>query len=103
MNRNKPTKEELKTLRELHTREYIANEYQVSISTVRRWVQGYGLQRRRRDAPRPIPMRTNFDSGITVVEKAKRILGSRVTESRLGYKLDGRPCNVDDILLAAGI
>jgi transposase len=100
---NKPTKEVLEKHREIRTREWIARCFGVSISTVRRWVQSYNLQRRRRDMPKPLAMRTDFDSGITIVEKAKRILGVRLCERREGYFLDGRPCNINDVLKAANI
>ena len=35
---------------------------------------------------------------MTVIEKAQTILGDRITESRAGYNLDGRPCRIDDIV-----
>lgn len=103
MKNNKPSRSDLEQLRLTQTREDIARLYDVSISTVRRWVQGYNLQRKRKDAPKPILLRSRIDSGITVIERAKRKLGNRLVETRLGYILDGRPVNVDDILRASNL
>jgi hypothetical protein len=41
--------------------------------------------------------------GMTVLERAMEYLGSRVKETRMGFTLDGKPCNTADILKAAGM
>jgi len=41
--------------------------------------------------------------GLTVLERALEALKERVKETRLGFILDGKPCNTRDILLAAGM
>jgi hypothetical protein len=97
----RPEKEELRKLREKETREELADYYCVSVSTIRRWVRFYNLQRRRRETPKPLVPRPEKDSGITIIDKARRILGDRLVEKREGYVLDNRPVNTDDILRAA--
>ena len=97
-----PTREKLIELRQEGTREEIANQYGVSVSTVRRWVRKYKLQRQRKVLPTTMKP-SNLDWGVTIIDKAKMILGGRITESRDGYRLDNRACNTDDILLAAGL
>lgn len=97
----KPEKEELLKLRKEQTREELADYYCVSVSTIRRWVRFYNLQRRRRETPKPLITRPEKDSGITIIDKAKRILGDRLVEKREGYFLDRRAVNIDDVLKAA--
>lgn len=41
--------------------------------------------------------------GMTKLERALASLGDRVQETRLGFRLDGKPCNTKDIFRAAGI
>jgi hypothetical protein len=41
--------------------------------------------------------------GLTVLERAILALDGRVVETRLGFRLDGKPCNTRDILNAAGM
>lgn len=41
--------------------------------------------------------------GMTDLERALASLGDRVQETRLGYRLDGKPCNTNDIFKAAGM
>lgn len=42
--------------------------------------------------------------GLTLVERAKIILGSRLTEDRIGhYRVDGKPASVFQVLEAANL
>lgn len=41
--------------------------------------------------------------GLTPFERALKILGPRVTQNRLQYLLDGRPCNATDLMKAARV
>lgn len=108
-----PTKELLIELRfkKGMTREDIAEHFDVSIATVRRWIKEM-------DVPRPSrrtrPKRANHltssgeivgktDDGYTTLERAQMKLGSRLVERPgFGYYLDGRPAHIDRILEAAG-
>ncbi len=109
-----PTREELIRLRETMemTREEIAEHFGVGVSTVRRWIREMKI-------PRPTPRRRKrhqphlsssgeiiapIDDGLTLMERAKLLLGNRLTESRVkGYVLDGRPSNIRRIFDAAGL
>jgi hypothetical protein len=44
-----------------------------------------------------------FDDKPPLMEVAKTVLGERMQETRWGFKLDGKLCNVRDILKAAGL
>jgi hypothetical protein len=44
-----------------------------------------------------------FDDKPPLMDTAKVILGERMQETRMGYRLDGKLCNVKDILKAAGL
>lgn len=44
-----------------------------------------------------------YDDKPPLMETAKAILGERMQETRMGYKLDGKLCNVKDILKAANL
>lgn len=108
-----PTREELIRLRETVglTREQIAEHFGVGVSTVRRWIRELGV-------PRPTPRRRKkeqphlsssgeiiapVDDGLTLMERAKMILGSRLSERREGYFLDNRPAHITKIVDAAGL
>lgn len=109
-----PTRDELIHLRETEgmTRDQIAEHYNVSLTTVRRWIKELDVPRptkqARNSAKNPL---TRFgeiiaepDDGITVMDRAKDILGDRLTERRgCGYVLDGRPSSVDQVVKAAGL
>lgn len=41
--------------------------------------------------------------GLTILERAMLFLGNRARETRMGFLLDGKPCNTKDILRAAGM
>lgn len=102
-----PSREELEELRdEGMTREQIADHYGVPLSRVKRWLkkQGFGrAERRIPSEPTNLPAaELPFDTGMTIMEKAKLILGNRLKEDRhLGYLLDGRVTSTDKIIEAA--
>lgn len=41
--------------------------------------------------------------GLTTLERAMEILGDRAKETRKGFMLDGKLCNTDKIIHAAGL
>ena len=106
-----PTKEELEKLRaEGKTREQLAKHYGVPLSQIKRWISALKVSKKlvRREAsqnsPKPVRSRLHDDEGLTIMERAKRILGHRLTEKRgVGYVLDGKVANTDAILKAAGV
>lgn len=109
-----PTRDELIRLREEQgmTREKIAEHFEVSLTTVRRWIKEM-------DIPRPtkqiISKRDSHLSrygeiiadpgdGLTLMERVKAVLGDRLTEKRgIGYFLDGRHVSTQAIVHAAGL
>lgn len=111
---NTPTRDDLIRLREDEgmTREQIAEYYAVSPTTIRRWIKEFKV-------PRPSKQARNQtcktltrlgktvaepDDGITVMERAEKILGPRLTERRgVGYILDGRPVHIRRVVEAAGL
>ena len=107
----KPTKEELEKLRELGlTRQGIADHYNVSIAQVKRWIASFEVSKKTRSRPiigsarvsRGISLPPNY--GITLVEQAQNLLGSRMTHDRhKGYCVDGRPMKVTDIVKMLGL
>lgn len=103
-----PTREELIALREKGmNREAIADYYSVPLSRVKRWIRDMDIpvlegKRRITDTP-PIKRQKKSDDGLTVLEKARRILGKRMSEDYRGYLLDGRPVRIDYLLKVAGI
>lgn len=107
-----PTKEEIETLRDQgKTRKEIAEHFGVNISQVKRWISGLQVTKKIVRKPNenkpPRPSRGSVlpeDEGLTVMEKAKRILGPRLTEKRgVGYLVDGRVVNTDELLRIAGV
>jgi len=44
-----------------------------------------------------------FDDPPPLMEQAQAVLGPRMKETKLGFTLDGKLCNVRDILKAAGL
>jgi len=109
-----PTRDELINLRETEglTREQIAEHYQVSLTTVRRWIKEMKIPRPSKQArnAQTSPL-SRFgeiiaepDDGITIMERAQMILGSRLVERRgVGYILDGRPSSTRKVVHAAGL
>lgn len=109
-----PTRDDLIRLREDAgmTREQIADYYDVSLTTVRRWIKELKVPRPSKQARnQPKKPLTRYgelvadpDDGITIMERAEQILGSRLeTRRQLGYFLDGRPVNTRRIVEAAGL
>jgi hypothetical protein len=41
--------------------------------------------------------------GMTRLERALELLGSRVKQTKQGFMLDGKPCNTEKIFQTAGI
>ena len=111
MTDNTPTRKELIKLREDgYTRERMAEHYDVSINTIRKWIKDLKVPRPSKDAcsKREVYLSRNGeiiarpDDGRTTLEIAIEILEDRFEERRgLGYFLDGRPASVDKILAAA--
>lgn len=109
-----PTREELIELREKKglTREQIAEHFEVSLTTVRRWIKELKIPRptksarhqRNKNISRIGEIIAEPDDGMTVMERAQSILGDRLTERRgLGYYLDGRPVSSRRVVEAAGL
>ncbi len=103
-----PSRDELIALREQGmNREKIAAYYGVPLSRVKRWIQEMDIpviegKRRETDTP-PLKRQKRSDDGLTVLERARRILGKRMSEDYRGYLLDGRPVRIDYLLKVAGI
>lgn len=84
------------------TREDIADVLGVSLSQVKRWIKRLGLSKQK--SKRSCADKTIMaDNGMNLLDRAKVILGKRVTEDRRGYKLDGRSVNPDALITAAGL
>jgi transposase len=109
-----PTREDLIKLRETDgmTREQIAEHYSVSLTTVRRWIKDLKIPRPTKQARNTRASHlTRFgeivaepDDGITVMERAQAILGTRLTERRgYGFYLDGKPANTAAVIHGAGL
>jgi hypothetical protein len=89
------------------TREEIADHFEVSIATVRRWVRELEIPRpkskKQRSLVRPYAASgdviNSLDDSRTAIERAHIILGGRLVEMRgSGYYLDGVPSSIDTIL-----
>ena len=104
-----PSKSELEQLREAGlTRKNIASQYGVSLSQVKRWISDLKVNKKIISKPVILKQRVKSnrlpdDAGMTVIERAKKILGPRLEMKRAGYFLDGRICGVDRILREAVI
>jgi hypothetical protein len=106
-----PTKEELEQHRaDGKTREQLATIYGVPLSQIKRWISSLKVSKKlvRREAypsvPKQVRSRIHDDEGLTIMERAKRILGARLREQRgVGYVLDGKVANTDAILKAAHV
>lgn len=44
-----------------------------------------------------------YDDPPPLMEQAEAVLGRRMKTTRMGYTLDGKLCNIRDILKAAGL
>lgn len=109
-----PTRSELIELREKQgmTREQIAEHYEVSLTTVRRWIKDFAVPRptkqarnqRNKNISRIGEIIAEPEDGMTIMEQAQNILGERLTERRgMGYYLDGKPVNSRRVIEAAGL
>jgi len=90
------------------TREQIAEHFGVALSRVKRWIKELnvppdGFIRKEKIQHSEGEVLT-IDHGLTLVERAKNVLGPRMVEDRnRGYLLDGRPVRVDILIRAAGL
>lgn len=109
---SKPSTEELNKLREAGlTRIQIAVKYDVPLSTVKKWLRDIDIVPRsnKAEASKPRVRVREKDRNAklnqeSLMEKAKNILGDRMTEKRhIGYLLDGRPVSSWRIAQAAGL
>ena len=106
-----PTKEDLEEYRELgYTRQEIADYYGVTLAQVKRWISEFNV-------PKKVTPKTQTgggkisrslslppDFGLTLIEKAQEVLGSRMVYDRhRGYFVDGQPMSTDRIVKMAGV
>lgn len=104
-----PDREELIKLRQSGlNREQLAEYYGVALSRVKRWIKELDIPSvpRTTDKPKVRPsegVELGQDYGLTIIERAKKVLGVRMGEDYRGYLLDGRPVRVDVLLVAAGL
>lgn len=108
-----PTKEDLEEFRELgYTRQGIADFYGVTLAQVKRWISDFQVPKKVTQKPktggedskinRSLSLPPDF--GLTVIEKAQEILGSRmVYDKHRGYFVDGQPMSCDKIVKMAGV
>jgi len=104
-----PDKDELVRLRDLGwSRQRIADWYGVSIARVKRWINEMNLpavtnRRSKSKIAHVESVGLGDDDGLTLIEKAKMKLGTRMTQDYRGYLLDGRLVRIDILLSAAGL
>lgn len=107
-----PSREELTKLRENGmNRDEIAVYYKVSLSRVKRWIAELGIPPSSKTrsaharARQKVDKRSalGMDYGLTLIEKARLILGKRMSQDYRGYLLDGRVCRVDVLVRTAGL
>lgn len=107
-----PSREKLIELRfdKGMTREDIAEHFDVSTATVRRWIKELNVPRpsRRTRPKRPKHLTSSGEivakvgDGYNALERAMIELGGRVVEFRgKGYYLDGKPASAEEIIAAA--
>jgi hypothetical protein len=107
-----PPRDDLIKLREAgKSRDEIAAYYNVSLSRVKRWIAFHNLPPC--NAPRKAHTKARnkaerrhalgLEDGLTIIEKARIILGKRLTEDYRGYLIDGRPVRIDALAKAAGL
>lgn len=90
------------------TRTEIAQDLGVSLAKVKRWIANLEPDVRARPAPKNgLTNKDNTfidpDQVLTLMERCKIILGSRMGEDYRGYLLDGRPVNSSQIRKAAAL
>lgn len=106
-----PDRTELIKLRQQGlNRDQIAEHYGVALSRVKRWIKELDIPAAPEYAGRREKIKSSegetlgLDHGLTLVERAKSVLGPRMGEDRhRGYLLDGRPVRVDILIRAAGL
>jgi len=107
-----PTKEQLVELRFDRglTREGIAEHFNVSTATVRRWIKELKIPRptRQATAKRPKHLSLNGEivaslgDGYNDLERARIALEGRVVEFLgKGYYLDGKPASAEEVIAAS--
>lgn len=104
-----PDKDELVKLRDLGwSRGRIADYYGVSIARVKRWISEMKIpavtnRRSKSKIAHVESVELGDDDGLTLIERAKKKLGTRMTQDYRGYLLDGRLVRIDILLQAAGL
>lgn len=104
-----PDREEIIKLRQNGmNREQIAEYYGVALSRVKRWIRELEIpevprQAEKQKVPPAEAVYLGQDYGMTILERAKKVLGNRMTEDYRGYLLDGRPVRVDILIRTAGL
>lgn len=106
-----PDRDELIKLRQQGlSRDQIAEHYGVALSRVKRWVKDLSIPTVPSRSPATMRKQRSPDAnsvgdeyGMTLIERAKFVLGSRMTQDYRGYLLDGRPVRVDILIRAAGL
>lgn len=104
-----PDKDELVKFRDLGwSRQRIADHYGVSIARVKRWINEMSIpavtnRRSKTKIAHVESVDLSDDDGLTLIEKAKKKLGTRMSQDYRGYLLDGRLVRIDILLLAAGL
>lgn len=105
-------KDEIVRLRSLgYTRDQMAEELGVSLSTLKRAISKHGLAKpmvrstkpKTRKEPEAEQSEPPIEWEFTIVEQAINLLGSRAGEDYRGYLLDGQPVNSDRLIRAAGL
>jgi len=100
-----PTKAELQGHRDKGwSREEIADHYGVGLTTVKRWIKLLGIgPRTTRNSPKKPKAKKEpkLEEGYTIMDILAFRLGDRLGENKNGYTLDGKPCNLDDLMVVA--
>lgn len=92
-------------------RKEIAEELDISLAEVKRTITKHAVVSRKtrkseRDARKrkhERPRYASIDDGVTLMDKAKQVLGDRMGEDHRGYLLDKRPASSWQVLDAAGL
>lgn len=104
-----PSRDELMKLRaDGLSREKIAEYYGVALSRVKRWIRILEIPTTYQSRGKSKIRASNgidlgVDYGLTNIEKARAILGKRMSQDYRGYLLDGKVVRLDILLQAAGI
>lgn len=108
-----PSRETLIRLRfeEGMSREKMAEHFDVSIATIRRWIKEQNIPRpsfpkttKKAKLATDTDIKARLGDGYTQMERATYALGGRLVEVKgKGYYLDGKPTRLDAIYAAAGV